>query len=117
MADTATQAMELTFKGKEKPLTDSLGRVEKAQKKTTDSAKKTGDEGQKAKNRWGKSLDKAGGSAYDFGNQVFSSMTVMEAMKEGGAGLGEQLLKGFSDFLGYLDWSESQRDEKGRAAL
>ena len=99
MADTATQAMEVTFKGKEKPLTDSLGRVEKAQKRTTDSAKKTGDEGQKAMNRWGKSMDKAGGSAYDFGNQILSSTTVMEAMKEGSTGAVEWGLKMIYDAL------------------
>ena len=64
--------------------------VDKILEGTGKSAKKTGDEGQKAMTRWGKSLDKAGSSAYDFGNQVFSSTTVMEAMKEGAVGNLEQ---------------------------
>ena len=94
---TLGDKMQMFFNVEPKGAVQGLGKVEKAQKRTTDSAKKTGDEGQKSMNKWGKAMDKAGGSAYDFGNQIFSSMTVMEAMKEGATGSLEQYLKGLFD--------------------
>ena len=91
----------------DKGLLDGFKRQEKGYKRTSDTVKKSGDAMQKANVKTGKSFDKLGGSAYDFGNQIFSSMTVMEAMKEGVAGTGEQIAQaiwnGMADFFAHED--------------
>ncbi len=89
-------------------LVNKLDGAVKALNKTGASAKKAGNEGQKAMSQWGKALDKAGSSAYDFGNQVFQSTTVAETIKEAASGALEMglmgAIEGVTEDIEKADW-------------
>lgn len=91
--DAETKGFDVKMQGINKGLAD-----------TAKSAKKAGNEGQKAMSQWEKGLNKAGGAAYDFGTQAFASTTVMEALQEGVSGALEMaLVERFSDLMSLVE--------------